>query len=933
MGIQTNQNRYAVSCARFCKSLFSLFALVALLAGCDAGTTSPELDAPLALQLSASFLEMPTGDTVRLAFSQLSGTSNERVAWASDDPAIAQVDSSGLIRAQKRGQAIIHAVSGKRKASARVKVLGGKWVVSISPGVDTLAGVGASLRMKVEVRNPGGSLVSDQKASWASLDPSIATVDRSGSVVARSGGVARITATAKGAVDTATVVVGKLDANAIAKVRITPENSTLAVGDDLRLTAEALTGAGAVIPGVKFAFSSSDPSVATVTDAGEVKSIAEGEVSITASPEGNAKGKRASTVLKIRGRGQFTLAATPETNVLTAIGDEVQLRAVVRDGKGNTVPDASVSWKSLNPEVATVNATGKVISRAVGLALITATSGGAMDTVKIDSRQVIESVNISPDSARLSVGGTLQYRAVAADSNGVHLEDASFTWSSANGGVATVSSSGLASAATAGITTVRAQTGGVGGGAELEVSGGSSTKPVNPAPGTAPELPRAWVDTEYREPTGKIIRVGQGDDLQSAINSAQGGDVVELAAGATFKGSFRLPNKGNTKWITIRSAGTLPAAGTRVTPKTAANFATLMGPREYAVRVEPGAGYYRLIGLEITTDPAVSDARMQLEMEPTSHHIIVDRSYVHGQPDLSVRRCIKMDAEHAAVIDSWVSECHIKGFDAQAINAIDTNGPLKIVNNYLAGSGENVMIGGGSPRQGAHPADIEIRRNHFHKPLEWKQSGRWSVKNLLEFKFGKRVLIEGNVFENNWKDAQDGDAINIKDQSDCGWCSTEHFTWRNNIVRNSPMGISLSQVKGGVVVENTRFEGIESRLIYVTKGVENLRVEHVTGEASRNVAYVGDGPHPGFVFRNNKVSLGSYGFDSGSGEGTKTLDARMPGWIFEGNALIGGSSRRDRYPAGNHFPNSMREADGVPGVGADMKTLQAVTSGVVLAPN
>src|SRR5690606_22757623 len=111
-------------------------------------------------------------------------------------------------------------------------------------------------------------------------------------------------------------------------------------------------------------------------------------------------------------------------------------------------------------------------------------------------------------------------------------------------------------------------------------------------------------------------------------------------------------------------------------------------------------------------------------------------------------------------IDSWIAECHIKGFDSQAILSWNSPGPFKIVNNYLEGAGENVMFGGADPRiEGLVPSDIVIERNYFRKPLSWKSSGAWTIKNLFELKNAQRVLVRANVFETNWANAQPGFAI------------------------------------------------------------------------------------------------------------------------------------------------------------------------------
>ena len=70
-----------------------------------------------------------------------------------------------------------------------------------------------------------------------------------------------------------------------------------------------------------------------------------------------------------------------------------------------------------------------------------------------------------------------------------------------------------------------------------------STLLVEPAWALSPELPRVFLDTTLVPPTGKTIAVAGGGDVQAALNAAQPGDVITLAAGATFTGSFTLPNK------------------------------------------------------------------------------------------------------------------------------------------------------------------------------------------------------------------------------------------------------------------------------------------------------------------------------------------------------------------------------------------------------
>ncbi|MFN2400258.1 MAG: hypothetical protein ABR543_16720, partial [Gemmatimonadaceae bacterium] len=251
-----------------------------------------------------------------------------------------------------------------------------------------------------------------------------------------------------------------------------------------------------------------------------------------------------------------------------------------------------------------------------------------------------------------------------------------------------------------------------------------------------PELPRVTLDTKMPTVSGRRVPVRSGRDLQRAIADARPGDVLELEAGSTFIGNFELPRKTGTGWIIIRSDadGKLPPEGTRVAPAHAGAMPRILSPNELpAIRTVEGAHHYRLIGIEVSTLPEVllsralidlgDGSRKQNALDLVPHDLILDRVYVHGHPALHLKRCVVLNSASTAVIDSYLAECHGRGQDTQAIGGWNGPGPFKIVNNYLAGSGENVMFGGADPSTpGLIPSDIEIRRNHIIKPLAWNNA-------------------------------------------------------------------------------------------------------------------------------------------------------------------------------------------------------------------
>jgi hypothetical protein len=451
------------------------------------------------------------------------------------------------------------------------------------------------------------------------------------------------------------------------------------------------------------------------------------------------------------------------------------------------------------------------------------------------------------------------------------------------------------------------------------------------------------------------ITVSSGQELQSALDRATGGDTIVLSLGTTFKasspdGSFVLRNRpvGTGQWVTIRSAsaafdaGGALRPGIRVSASDAAQMPAIRAtsPAGPAIRAEAGAHGYRLIGLDVGPDAPLRSSVILLEFgtaaetsvdaEPSD--IIVDRSYVHGADGATARRGAALNGRRMAVIDSYFENFRDPDNDAQAIAGWNGPGPFKIFNNFLEATGENVMFGGGDPAVvDLVPSDIEIRRNLMTKRLEWRAS-RVPVKNSLELKNARRVLVEGNIFENVWKSGQDGTAIVFKSTNQngrCSWCVTEFVTFRNNIVRGAGNGFVLSAQErpdkskpqpvpaNNIRIQNVLVQDIGSKdwggggkLLRVFGGVANVEMSHVTSTGNpygildpRDTADV----NPNLIFKNNIVERMHYGIGAGGDEGTTTINRNFAPFVYNQNLLVNTSrsseqaisdgALRSRYPA------------------------------------
>jgi len=434
--------------------------------------------------------------------------------------------------------------------------------------------------------------------------------------------------------------------------------------------------------------------------------------------------------------------------------------------------------------------------------------------------------------------------------------------------------------------------------------------------------------------------VPAGGNLQAALNAAQPGDTITLAPGAVYTGPFALPNKPGSQWITVRTAvpdGTFPVLGTRVKPSDASRMPRLVAASDSVLVAAHGAHHYRFVGLEISpTSGTFLYALVTLASPDGSaaglpHNIIIDRCYLHGDPAKGTRRGVALNSGAAAVIDSHLSDFKEVGADSQAIAGWGGPGPFRIANNYLEGAGENVLFGGADPSiNNLVPSDIEIVRNHVAKPLTWKIGDPsyagvpWGVKNLLELKNARRVLIEGNLFERNWVHSQVGFAILFTVRNQDGkapWSAVQDITFRNNVVRSAGSGINIlgydsthpsgSQRTSRIAVRNNLMIDIggsqwggDGRLLQVLSGTTDVVVEHNTGRQTGVIMMVEGAANQNFVYRYNITPNGSYGFiGADKGSGVSTLDYYFPGAEFVGNVIAGAPSDAAKvYPPNTHFP-------------------------------
>jgi uncharacterized protein YjdB len=213
--------------------------------------------------------------------------------------------------------------------------------------------VGQTFQATAVTEDSGDNVLTGRTVSWASSDTSIATVDASGLVTGVAAGSANITASAEGVVGSATVAVTA----PIPPVSINVGTSGSSIDPGGTTTLTPVGSGGTPVTG-PFTWTTSDPTVATVSPTGVVTGGGVGTATITAI-------KGTTSVSQVITITRGTLTVSVDNNRIPVAGT-AQMSSVFHNAAGDLVPAAQVRWSSSNPGLAMVDAAGVVHGDWVG---------------------------------------------------------------------------------------------------------------------------------------------------------------------------------------------------------------------------------------------------------------------------------------------------------------------------------------------------------------------------------------------------------------------------------------------------------------------------------------------------------------------------------------------------------------------------------------
>jgi hypothetical protein len=439
------------------------------------------------------------GDTVQMEARVSDRWGNEipdaELSWSSSDEDVATV-SGGTVMAQASGSASIQAQTGSLGAAAMLNVVSAapRTLVAASGGNQTgTAGMALAETIAVQVLDEAGTPVPGVTVSWSprsgsgSVTPGTSTTDDGGMAstswtLGQTAGAHRLDVEVSGIPGisvTATAVAGPL-----AFITVLPQEAEIGVGDNLALTAQGADEFGNAVALPQVTWSSTDTEILTVTSQGTATGIAAGSASVAATASSVTGQTAVSVVAEVQVPAAAT--ATGGTGQSGAAGETLSqpLQLQVLDAQDQPIAGASVSW-AVTVGGGTLSAT-TTATNASGVAEVTWTLGGAVGQQTVSATVAsLSPVNfqaqvgpgepaevvLSPESASIQLGDSVQFSAEVADSFGNVITDPVISWSSDVPAVASVDGTGLAISQGEGSTLVRAAAGSAESTASLVVQG------------------------------------------------------------------------------------------------------------------------------------------------------------------------------------------------------------------------------------------------------------------------------------------------------------------------------------------------------------------------------------------------------------------------------------------------------------------------------
>lgn len=373
------------------------------------------------ITLNSTYQEMWVGSKYAIIPDiQPADADNKKVTYISSDPEVASVDENGIVTALKGGTTVIEITTEQYGLKATCTILVKEYVTSITlDASEKYLGLGKTDKLTATVE---AATATNRNVVWSSSDPNICSVDQQGNITGNNLGNAVITATAAdGSGVVATCIVHVTES--INGLRVEPDTVRIAIGSSYIVS--AITDDGNVTNDV--VWTSSNESIATVDEMGEIFGLSTGKCKVTATAKTDSM-VSASCWVYVTPVVNISSLKINSSEIYMLTGKQRQLAVRVRPA----VNTDSYDWYSTDTGIVTVNGSGLITTVGPGVAdvVVESTNNG------VSSACTVHSLAISRSNMRLE-----QYDSNVLDVIGIESGD-KVTWRSSNPRIATVDASG-----------------------------------------------------------------------------------------------------------------------------------------------------------------------------------------------------------------------------------------------------------------------------------------------------------------------------------------------------------------------------------------------------------------------------------------------------------------------------------------------------------
>jgi trimeric autotransporter adhesin len=513
------------------------------------------------------------------------------VTWASSVNSVASISntagSNGVTTTTGPGSTMISATLGSVSASTALTVTSAALVsIEVTPTSPSIANGLTVALQATGIYTDHSTHDLTNSVTWSSSVAGVASVSNTpgsnGMAATATPGSTTITATLGGISGSTNLTV---TAATLVSLGVTPANPSIAKGLKSQFTAiGTFTDNSTQNLTAQVQWSSSDPTVATVSNAlgydGLGVGLSPGSVTITAT----LAGASASTVLTVTPATLVSIGVTPANpSMATGLSSQFMATGVYTDNSTQDLT-ASVAWTSSDPTVASIsNASashGLATAVSPGSVTIAAASGTVSGSMNLTvTPAALVSIALIPANPSIANGTQQQFAATGTYTDAsTHDVTGTVTWSSFDTTVATISnasgSNGLATSVAQGSVTITATLGTITGVTGLTITPAALVSiaviPVNPsiANGTSQQFAATGTYTDNStQPLTTSVTWSSADTTVASISNAPGSNgLASSVAQGTVTITATLGSISGSTGLTVTAAALVSIAITPLSP-------------------------------------------------------------------------------------------------------------------------------------------------------------------------------------------------------------------------------------------------------------------------------------------------------------------------------------------------------------------------------